>query len=47
MKGMNKISAALLTAVLATGLTAFADSNAARRDDSAIQADVAHRLQGQ
>ena len=45
MKGMNKISAALLTAVLATGLTAFADSNAARRDDSAIHADVAHRLQ--
>ena len=42
MKSMNKFSAALLTAVLATGLTAFADTG---RDDSAIQASVAHQLQ--
>ncbi len=42
MKRMNKFSTALLTAVLATGLTAFADTP---RDDSAIQASVAHQLQ--
>jgi len=42
MTSMKKISAALLTAVLATGLTAFADAG---RDDSAIQASVARQLQ--
>lgn len=42
MKSMKKFSAALLTAVLATGLAAFADT---ARDDSAIQASVAHQLQ--
>lgn len=42
MTSMKKFSAALLTAVLATGLTAFADTG---RDDSAIQASVAHQLQ--
>lgn len=41
----KKFGAALLTAVLATGLTAFADSNAAGRDDSAIQSRVAQQLQ--
>lgn len=42
MTSIKKISAALLTAVLATGLTAFADT---ARDDSAIQSSVAHQLQ--
>ena len=45
MTSMKKLGAALLTAVLATGLTAFADTNARVRDDSAIQAEVAHQLQ--
>lgn len=45
MKRMNKFEAALLAAVLAFGLTAFADTNAAGRDDAAIQAGVAHQLQ--
>jgi len=42
MKRMTKISAALLTAVLATGVAAFADTG---RDDAAIQASVTHQLQ--
>jgi osmotically-inducible protein OsmY len=45
MKSTNKIGAALLTAVLVTGLTAFADSTAAGRYDSAIQQGVVQRLQ--
>jgi hyperosmotically inducible protein len=45
MKSMKKLGAALLTAVLATGVTAFADTNTKVRDDSAIQAEVAQRLQ--
>src|SRR5512140_3345512 len=42
MTSMNKVSAALLTAVLACGVSAFADNG---RDDSAIQASVTHQLQ--
>lgn len=45
MTSMNKFGAALLTGVLAFGLTAFADTNAAGRDDAAIQASVTHQLQ--
>jgi hyperosmotically inducible periplasmic protein len=45
MTDMKKFGAALLTAVLATGLTAFAGTNAKVRDDSAIRAEVAHQLQ--
>jgi osmotically-inducible protein OsmY len=45
MKSMKKFGAVLLTAVLATGLAAFADNAAASRDDAAIQASVAHQLQ--
>src|SRR4051794_18439046 len=45
MKSMKKLGAALLTAILATGVTAFADTNTKVRDDSAIQAEVAQRLQ--
>ena len=45
MRKASKFGAALLTAVLATGFTAFADSNTAGRSDTAIQADVAQRLQ--
>ena len=44
MKSTKKIGAALLTAVLATGM-AFADTNATGRDDSAIQAAVSQQLQ--
>ncbi len=42
MTSLKKFSAALLTAVLATGMAAFADTG---RDDSAIQASVVHQLQ--
>ena len=45
MKNLQKFGAALLTAVLATGVTAFADSNAAGRSDTAIQSGVAQQLQ--
>ncbi len=45
MKNTNKFQAVLLTAVLALGGTAFADTNATGRDDAAIQASVEHQLQ--
>ncbi len=45
MKSMNKFQAVLLTGVLAFGLAAFADTNAAGRGDAAIQASVTHQLQ--
>ena len=48
MKEIKKFAmaaVALLTAVLALGVAAFADTNAAVRDDAAIQASVTHQLQ--
>lgn len=45
MKGMKQMGAALLAAVLATGMTAFADASTDARYDGQVQSSVARELQ--